>query len=84
MDHVAREITSGGGQALAVPTDVSQPDQVETRPKKEALEAFGRIDVLVNNAGSASMVKIVTLSNEQWRDIFDTNLSSAFYLTSNT
>lgn len=69
-----------GGGALCCPTDVTDPDQVE-RLARQALERFGRIDAVVNNAGLAPVRSIKEMSPREWRDVVETNLSAAFYLT---
>jgi len=51
IDHVAEELRSLRKEAVAIPTDVTDEDQVNGMVKK-ALEAFGPIDILVNNAGA--------------------------------
>lgn len=65
---------------LAVPTDVSDPEQVD-RLVRRSLEAFGRIDAVVNNAGLAPAIPLEQTSVQQWRDVLDVNLSAAFYLS---
>src|SRR5690348_14100954 len=50
LEGVVREITDGGGRAIALPTDVTVRDQVR-RLVSETQDAFGPIDLLVNNAG---------------------------------
>ncbi len=50
LDAVAQDIRAGGGQALAVPTDVGDPDSVR-RLVDQALAAYGRLDAAFNNAG---------------------------------
>jgi NAD(P)-dependent dehydrogenase (short-subunit alcohol dehydrogenase family) len=63
---------------LAVPTDVSQPDQVRALFAK-LREAFGRIDVLFNNAGSgAPAIPMEDLTFEQWSTVVGVNLTGAF------
>src|SRR5215212_8874044 len=52
LQDLVKEIEAAGAQALAIPTDVADQSQVETLIEK-AVERFGRIDVLVNNAGVA-------------------------------
>lgn len=67
-----------GGEMLAVPTDVSQPDAVRTLFAKTK-EAFGRLDVLFNNAGSgAPGVPMEELTYEQWNAVVGANLTGAF------
>ena len=71
----------GGGQALVCPADVSDDAQIQA-----ALEAtratFGPVDVLVNNAGfNITERSIADTSAEQWRELIDVNLTSAFIFT---
>ncbi|HTL28399.1 MAG TPA: SDR family oxidoreductase [Tepidisphaeraceae bacterium] len=74
LDETARGIADH----LVIPTDVSKSDQVD-RAVKMTIDQFGRIDVVINAAGLAPILKIEETTNEQWRDVIDTNLSSAFY-----
>lgn len=69
---------AGGAELLAVPTDVTQPESVAQLFKK-AQEAFGRVDVLFNNAGtSAPPVPFEQLTAEQWDAVVAVNLTGAF------
>ena len=68
------------GGALCLPTDVTDPAQVE-RLAAETLARFGRIDAVVNNAGLAPVRPIIEMSADEWRAVIETNLSAAFYLT---
>ena len=68
-------------QALVVQTDVSNPDSVKALFAK-ALDAFGRIDLLFNNAGTgAPPVSLEALTLEQWQSVVDVNLTGAFLCT---
>lgn len=66
-----------GGEALAVTTDVTDEAAVEAL-FKAALDRFGHVDVLINNAGIADSTPIVEMSLDTWRQVIDTNLTSAF------
>lgn len=81
-DIAALEETAKGcpGPCLVVQTDVTKPDDVE-RLVTITLDTFGRLDVLVNNAGLAPVKSITETTIEQWRAVLDTNLSAAFYTT---
>jgi 3-oxoacyl-[acyl-carrier protein] reductase len=68
------------GGAVCLPTDVTDPAQVE-RLGRETLARFGRIDAVVNNAGLAPVRPILEMTPDEWRAVIDTNLSAAFYLT---
>lgn len=71
--------SGAGSRALAVPTDVADPDAV-TRLFDAAVGAFGRVDLLFNNAGTgAPAVPLDELTVEQWRSVVDVNLSGMFY-----
>lgn len=76
---VAAEIEGKGGEALAVSTDVGDPESVAALFKACA-ERFGRLDVLFNNAGVGSPpVPMDELPLEQWKKVVDANLNGAFY-----
>jgi len=77
---VAREIEALGRQASVVQADVATPADVE-RLVQSALEKFGRIDVLVNNAGITRDTLIMRMSEDDWDAVLDTNLKSAFLVT---
>jgi NADP-dependent 3-hydroxy acid dehydrogenase YdfG len=70
-----------GGQALVCPADVSDDGEIYAALEKTRAE-FGPIDVLVNNAGfNYTERSIVDTSVEQWRELMDVNLTSAFIFT---
>ena len=75
---------SGAGQrALAVPTDVSDPQAVRSL-FDQVVERFGRVDLLFNNAGvGAPAVPLEDLPVEQWKNVVDINLNGMFYCIQN-
>jgi 3-oxoacyl-[acyl-carrier protein] reductase len=77
-EETATEIRSLGRQALAYQGDVTDPETAEGLVKA-ALEAYGKIDVLVNNAGITRDDLIMRMSMEAWRSVLETNLFGAFY-----
>ena len=82
-DALAQTATdSGAGErALAVTTDVRDPDSVKNLFAKTK-EAFGRLDLLFNNAGTgAPPVPLEDLTHEQWQSVVDINLTGAFLCT---
>ena len=72
-DKVVSEIREGGGKAVAVQADVSKAADVQ-RLFAEAKKAFGRVDVLVNNAGVYQFAPLGEFTEEQFRRQFDTNV----------
>jgi len=80
LEAVAKQINADGGQALAVPTDVtdlSALDELVTA----TLDRFGRLDVLVNNAGVLPVAsRSERISAEDWRQTIDLNLTGPWYL----
>jgi NADP-dependent 3-hydroxy acid dehydrogenase YdfG len=69
---------AGGGALLALPTDVTQPAQVDAL-FVATLQRFGRVDVLFNNAGiSANGIPFEDLSIDTWRSVVDVNLTGMF------
>jgi 3-oxoacyl-[acyl-carrier protein] reductase len=66
-----------GGDLLAVPCDVTDEAQVQ-RLVDAAIERYGRIDVLVNNAGLGGTADIVEMTDEQWSKVLDVTLTGTF------
>jgi len=73
LERVAGEIQAAGGQVLVVPTDVCDRAAIQ-RMTQATLERWGRIDVLVNNAGVGYARRVVHLEPEQWRPQVEINL----------
>jgi 3-oxoacyl-[acyl-carrier protein] reductase len=78
--ETAREIQAMKRRALAVQGDVADVDSAEN-VVKAALEAFEKIDILVNNAGITRDDLIMRMSPEAWREVLETNLFGAFWMT---
>lgn len=74
------EIEAAGGQAIAVRTDVTSAADAEALAKA-AVDAFGTIDVLVNNAGFPRDGLLVKLSEDDWDSVVDVCLKGAFLCT---
>jgi NAD(P)-dependent dehydrogenase (short-subunit alcohol dehydrogenase family) len=74
---VQAQIVDKGGTALAVPTDVTSAESVQAL-FATCVERFGRLDVLVNNAGIAGLRNLVDLDEAEWERIFDTNVRGMF------
>ncbi len=72
------EITSIGGEANIVQADVSQADEAQTLAKA-TLDMYGQIDVLVNNAGVTRDKLLMTLKEDDWQIVLQTNLNSCYY-----
>jgi NAD(P)-dependent dehydrogenase (short-subunit alcohol dehydrogenase family) len=75
--RVVDDITAGGGQAIAAQCDVTEPDGC-TSLMAAAVEAFGRLDTVVANAGVQPVAELATMSLPQWREVIDTNLTGSF------
>src|SRR5579859_1247340 len=77
---VAREIEAKGGQAATFRMDVSNEDEVKAAVKA-ALERFGKIEILVNNAGVTRDTLLMRMKRADWEAVIQTNLSGAFFTT---
>lgn len=78
LEAVAQEVKSAGGQALAIPMDVTKLSQVK-EAVDGAVKAFGTVDALINNAGITDTAMIVKMTEEQWNRVLDINLKGMFY-----
>src|ERR1039457_2619411 len=78
LEQTAASASATGGRMLAVPTDVTSPDSVRALFARTR-EAFGRLDVLFNNAGTnAPAIPLEDLRYEQWAHVVAVNLTGAF------
>ncbi len=80
LERIAQGIRALAVKVLVVPTDVEKEEQLD-RLVERALEEFGRIDVLVNNAGMTSRVAAIDYPIETWDKILAINLRSVFLLS---
>ncbi|UKO97109.1 3-oxoacyl-[acyl-carrier-protein] reductase [Nostoc sp. UHCC 0870] len=79
-DKVVAEITSAGGEAIALQADVSQADQVDALINA-VMDKFKRIDILVNNAGITRDTLLLRMKPEDWQAVIDLNLTGVFLCT---
>jgi NAD(P)-dependent dehydrogenase (short-subunit alcohol dehydrogenase family) len=81
LEAAAREADATGSQTLVVPTDVSEPSSVRAL-FAATNDAFGRLDLLFNNAGiNAPPVALEELTPQQWKAVVDVNLTGVFFCT---
>ena len=80
IEGVRQEIESSGATAIAISLDVSDHAGVQ-RMAKTVIDRFGRIDVLVNNAGiNSQQRRLLSITPEDMRKVIDTNLLGTIYL----
>ncbi|HEY4669910.1 MAG TPA: 3-oxoacyl-[acyl-carrier-protein] reductase [Tepidiformaceae bacterium] len=78
--QVVEEITSAGGEAIAIGADVSIPEAA-ARLVKETVDRLGALDILVNNAGITRDGLLMRMSEADWDAVQNTNLRGAFLVT---
>ena len=79
-NSVVEKILGAGGRAEVCMADVRDPKSAE-RLVKAAVDSYGRIDVLINNAGIVRDSLLENMNYDQWRDVLDTNLTGVFNCT---
>ena len=83
LEALKREIESAGGRAVLVAGDARE-ESTATGAVQAAIEAWGRIDVLVNNAGVGNYKNLVDTSAEEYDELMDINVRSTFLFTRHT
>jgi NADP-dependent 3-hydroxy acid dehydrogenase YdfG len=78
LQSLARELNERGGRAIAIETDVTRCDQVK-RLVDSAVQTFGRIDVMVNNAGLMPQSLLERLKIDEWDRMIDVNIKGVLY-----
>ncbi|XP_031476125.1 3-oxoacyl-[acyl-carrier-protein] reductase 4 [Nymphaea colorata] len=79
-EEVSREIVECGGQALTFGGDVSKEEDVEAMIKT-AVDAWGTIDILINNAGITRDTLLMRMKKTQWQEVIDLNLTGVYLCT---
>jgi 3-oxoacyl-[acyl-carrier protein] reductase len=80
LAEVAAEIEAAGGQAAAFALDVASEDSIKAGAKA-VLDRFGKVEILVNNAGITRDALMMAMKRADWDDVLGTNLTGAFLLT---
>ena len=78
IDSLAAEITAAGGKAIAVETDVTKRDDLK-RLVDAAIKTYGRIDVIINNAGVMPLSPLERVKVDEWDQMIDVNLRGVLY-----
>ena len=79
-ERVVTEINSGGGKAFAIGADVSIEDQVDSMMER-VVQELGKLEILVNNAGITRDKLLLRMTPEDWDEVINVNLRSAFLCT---
>lgn len=79
LDEVKREIENSGGSATVFLADVTQEQDVQ-RLEREVSSQLGKVQILINNAGTNIRKNLIDFSLEEWRTVLDTNLTSVFLM----
>lgn len=78
LEDTQRLVEKAGGRLVAVRADVRDLDQI-AKAVAEGLDVFGRLDVVVANAGISTMNRVWEITPEQWADTIDTNLTGVWH-----
>ena len=75
LQSLANELSRNGGKALAIETDVSSFDQVK-KLVDAAVQTYGRVDVMINNAGLMPQAPLELLKIDEWDRMIDVNIKA--------
>jgi len=79
LTELVAEITSKGKEAIAIQMDVTKKDEVD-KAVQTAVSTFGKLDILLNNAGALDYSPFLEMKEEKWDLIIDTNLKGYFFV----
>lgn len=79
-EETAAAIIAAGGEAIAVPVDITNRQSVEAMVQK-TIDAFGRVDILVNNAGVIRDNLVHKMTDDDWDMVMNVHLKGSFYAT---
>lgn len=79
LNAVAKQVQDAGGEARVFQADVAREDQV-ARLEKDVVAAFGKVHILINNAGINIRKPITDFTLAEWNQVMDTNVTSAFLM----
>jgi 3-oxoacyl-[acyl-carrier protein] reductase len=80
LQETSRLVETAGGRVTAIQADISQTPDAQ-RVVKAALETFGRVDILINNAGISGGDAVHKMTDEDWDQVMSVNLRGAFLMT---
>ena len=83
LEKLQKEIEKAGGKAVIVAGDARE-DETAVRTVKAAIDAFGRIDILINNTGMGNYKNLADTSAAEYDEMMDTNVRSTFLFTRHT
>lgn len=77
LEELKKEIEEKGGKVLVIPMDVLKKEDIQNGMKK-IVETFGRLDILLNNAGVGALSPALDMTDEVWDTVLNTNLRAYF------
>ena len=80
LEEIQKELESKGTKVLAIKCDVTNTEDIDNAAKK-AEEVYGKVDILVNCAGSSKDKGVLDMNDEEWNFTIDTDLTSVFRMT---
>jgi len=80
LAEAVEEIQGAGGEAAAIPLDLASEESIKSMAKA-VIEGYGKVEILVNNAGITRDGLMLRMKREDWGDVLHTNLTGAFLLT---